>query len=172
MADWFSRITSSAFGGLLDSIGNIFDRFTLDKEEKAQLKLEMEKLLQAAESELEQTMRTELQTKERIMVAELTQGDNYTKRARPTVVYGGLFMIFYNYSLVPLFAWILRNFSDGYLTALPQLPLPSEFWYAWGGIVATWSVGRTMERRGSANNLVGIVTGNKPVAKKPSLFDE
>lgn len=172
MADWFTRLTSSAFGGLLDSVGNLVDRFTLDKEEKAQLKLEMEKLLAGAESELEQTMRAELQAKERILVAELSQGDNYTKRARPTVVYVGLGAIVFNYCVAPLVGWGIVEFAPGYVNALPELVLPPEFWYAWGGIVATWSVGRTMERRGSNNNLVSIVTGSKPTAKKPSLFDE
>ena len=46
--------------------------------------------------------------------------------------------------------------------------LPAEFWYAWGGVVATWSIGRTMERRGATNNLVNVITGSKA---RPSILE-
>jgi hypothetical protein len=170
MANFFTKLLTPAFGGLMTGVADIFDRFTLDKEEKAQFMMEFEKLAQMAESELEETMRAELQAKERILVAELNQGDSYTKRARPTVVYVGLGAIVFNYCLAPLIGWGIQEWSPNYISDLPELILPAEFWYAWGGIVATWSVGRTMERRGSNNNLVRIVTGE--TNKKPSLFDD
>ncbi len=152
MAGWMSKIFSSGLGELAEKVGGVADRFIHSKDEQAQFKLDMETLLQKAGSELEQTMRTELQSKERILVAELTQGDKYTKRARPTVVYGGLVFIAINYVLAPLVGY-------GFGIEIPTLELPKEFWYGWSGIVATWSVGRSMERRGVANNLVKIVTG-------------
>ena len=142
-------------------IADIVDKFKMTPDEKAQFNLEMETLLQKAGSELEQTMRAELGAKERILVAELTQGDTYTKRARPTVVYFGLSIIAWNYSIVPFFAGVQG-------VTLPPMPLPSEFWYAWGGVVATWSVGRSMERRGAKNNLLSLVTGSDP---KPSIIN-
>ena len=86
MANWISKILTSGLGKLGQDVANIVDQFKLTDDEKASLTLEMEKLQQKAASELEQSMRQELVTKERIMVAELTQGDTYTKRARPTVV--------------------------------------------------------------------------------------
>jgi hypothetical protein len=155
MAGWMGKIFAGGIGNLAEQLGGVADRFIHTKDEKAKFKLDMESLLQKAGSELEQTMRTELQSKERIMVAELTQGDNYTKRARPTVVYFGLAVIAWNYSIVPFLGAFIA-------TPMPLMPLPAEFWYAWGGVVATWSVGRTMERRGSKNNLLTLVTGNKP----------
>jgi hypothetical protein len=160
MANFLEKIATSGIGGLAESIAGIVDRFKLTPDEKATFQLELERLAQQAASELEQTMRTELAAKERILVAELTQGDNFTKRARPTVVYGGLAFIGFNYCLVPLAKAFLPTL------ALPDFALPEEFWYAWGGIVTTWSVGRTMERRGTKNNLVSLVTGSK---KTPSL---
>lgn len=168
MANFFEKILTPAFGGLANGIADIVDRFVQTKEEKAEVMLRFETLMQQAESELEQTMRAELQAKERILVAELQQGDSYTKRARPTVVYVGLGAIVFNYCIAPLVGWAAGEFSPTYISQLPELTLPTEFWYAWGGVVATWSVGRTMERRGSSNNLVEIVTGNK---KRPSLID-
>ena len=156
LKDWIA----GGIGALVEKGAEAADRFIQTKDEKAAFKLELEKIAQQAASELEQTMRQELQAKERIMVAELTQGDTYTKRARPTVVYFGLGVIAFNFCLIP----VVGYFATG--TEMPQLPLPAEFWYAWGGIVATWSVGRTMERRGAGNNLVNIITGSP---KKPSL---
>ena len=82
----------------------------------------------------------------------MAQGDNYTKRARPTVVYVGLAVIVLNYCIAP----IVANFSN---ITIPELSLPTEFWVAWGGIVATWSVSRTAEKRGSRNKAVKSITG-------------
>jgi len=163
-AQWLTNLLGGGLTNLAQGAANIIDQFKLTPDEKAKYNLEMEVLLQKAGSELEQSMRAELGAKERILVAELTQGDAYTKRARPTVVYFGLVVIAWNYSLIPVFGALLD-------IVLPELPLPTEFWYAWGGVVATWSVGRTMERRGSSNNLVNIVTGNKPEGSKvPSML--
>lgn len=98
---WFSRIFSGSLGSLVEQVGNVVDNFHLSAEEKQQFKLELEALLQRRDSEIEQTLRSELEAKERILVAELEQGDSFTKRARPTVVYAGLGFIFFNYGLVP-----------------------------------------------------------------------
>jgi len=154
-----SSILTGGLSKIMDSGGALVDRFVHTADEKATFKLEMEALLQKAGSELEETMRTELQTKERIMVAELTQGDLYTKRARPTLVYFGMLIIMINYAIAP----ILASMMDIHL---PSLDLPEEFWWAWGGTVGTWSVGRSMERRGVKNNLMTIING-----KSPSLID-
>ena len=162
MAGFLKKLIGSGIGGLAENIAGIVDRFKLTPDEKAAFEIELERLAQQAASELEQTMRAELGAKERILVAELNQGDNYTKRARPTVVYGGLAFIGFNYSIAPLL-----NALPAINGAIPELTLPAEFWYAWGGIVSTWSIGRTMERRGAKNNLVSLVTGSK---KEPSLL--
>jgi len=98
-------------------------------------------------------MRAELQAKERILVAELTQGDSYTKRARPTVVYAGLAFIFINYCLVPIIGKL-------FAVDIPELSLPKAFWAGWSGIVATWSVGRSFEKRGASNRFVRAITGS------------
>ena len=150
-------LLSSLIGGgvsdIVTSVGNVVDKFTLTGEEKQQFKLEMEALLQKRDSEIEQTFRQELESKERVLVAELSQGDNYTKRARPTVVYVGLGFILFNYCLVPALSLAFGR------TASP-LELPSDFWLAWGGIVATWSVGRSFEKVGINNRATRMITGS------------
>lgn len=97
--DWLTKIFGGSIGTIVEQVGGVVDKFHLSGEEKQRFKLELESLLQKRDSEIEETMRAELQAKERILVAELTQGDSYTKRARPTVVYAGLAFIFLNYCL-------------------------------------------------------------------------
>lgn len=151
MIGWLSKIVGGTTKDVANGIGGIIDQFHTSDEEKQKAKLEIEKLLQQDRNQLQESLRAELQAKERILVAELSQGDNYTKRARPTVVYAGLGFIFFNYVIAPIF------FMPGYL----PISLPLEFWAAWGGIVGTWSVGRTFEKRGVSNKTTSVLTGNK-----------
>lgn len=154
-----STLMGKLTGGLIQDIGNVVDKFVTTKEEKMAAQLELEGLLQKRDSEIEQTIRSELKAKESIIVAEMMQGDNFTKRARPTVVYVGLGAIIFNYCIVPL----VQTFTSAPVAAFD---LPTEFWAAWGGIVATWSIGRSAEKRGSRNKVTSFITGNKG-----SLFD-
>lgn len=153
--------------GLVDSLANVADRFIETDDEKAKFKLEAAELIQDRDSELEQTLRKELEAKERMLVAELNQGDSYTKRARPTVVYAGLIFIFINYVFFPLLGRISQAFGVE-VDAGPLADLPPDFWYAWGGICATWSIGRTFERRGQTNRVTSVITGSQ---KPSSLLD-
>lgn len=165
---WFSNLFSGSVGSLVKSIGDVADRFIETPDEKAKFALEVEQLLQKRDSEVEQTIRKELESKERVLVAELNQGDSYTKRARPTVVYAGLSFIGLNYVVFPLlarFAHILGLEVD----ASPLADLPTEFWVAWGGICSSWVIGRSVEKRGVNHPLASQVTGSK--APKSGLLD-
>ena len=161
---WIGEKIASGVSGLVSSIGGVADRFIQTPDEKAAFKLEVETLIQKRDSEIEQTIRAELQAKERILVAELNQGDNFTKRARPTVVYAGLVFIFINYVLFPLFS-LVATVLDAKIEVEPLADLPTQFWVAWGGICATWSIGRSMEKRGTQNAATHAITGNKTNSK-------
>jgi hypothetical protein len=156
---WFSKIIGGGLGTLVEQVGGVVDKFHLSGEEKQRFKLELESLLQKRESEMESTLRSQLQAKERILVAELQQGDSYTKRARPTVVYVGLGFIFFNYCLVPLIAHLSGNQQAGL-----KMDLPPGFWAGWSGIVATWSVGRTFEKKGVHNRWTRAITGSRSIS--------
>lgn len=157
---WLGKIFAGGAGSLIESVGNVADRFITTDDERQEFKLEIEALLQRRDSEIEQTIRAELAAKERILVAELKQGDAYTKRARPTVVYVGLAFIGLNYIFMPLFSRVAALFTDVPIDTGPLADLPMEFWAAWGGICATWSIGRTAEKRGSRHPAVEAITGN------------
>lgn len=160
---WLSDLFTSGVGDLVDKVGATVDRFHLSGEEKQRFKLELRRLFQQRQAEVEQTIRKNLEARERVLVAELAQGDNYTKRARPTVVYGGLVMIGINYVIIPFLASVFGA------EAMQPMQLPTEFWAAWGGVVATWSIGRSLEKANMSNGLSRMVTG---ASKRSALLDE
>ena len=164
---WFTKLFSGGVSDVVDSIGEFADKFIETPDEKSAFKLEVENLLKKRESEIEQTLRQELESKERILVAELNQSDNYTKRARPTVVYAGLGFIAINYVLFPLIGRITNAFGVE-MDVSPLANLPTEFWVAWGGVCATWSIGRTLEKKGKQSTATQVITGSKP---KLTLLD-
>lgn len=172
---WLSNLLGGSAGNIIAEVGNVADKFHLSGEEKQQFKLEVEALLQKRDSEIEQTVRKELEAKERVLVAELAQGDNYTKRARPTVVYFGLGLIFLNYCLVPGIQFLRGKATAqcGQGAAATEcaitsgIQLPSEFWWAWGGIVGTWAIGRSLEKTGASNRAVRAITGSAAINSEP-----
>ena len=139
--------------GIIEGIGGVVDKFVTTGEEKHEMKLQLEAVVTQRMQMLADQANTEMEAKSKILQAELHQGDGYTKRARPTVVYMGLAFIGFNYCLIPL----VQQFAG--ITVAP-FELPQEFWYGWSGIVATWSVGRSLERRGVKSKAVATITGN------------
>lgn len=152
MGNWVSNIIGGSIGEVVSKIGNTIKQFIPNDVDRMKAQGEIEKILQTRDADIETTIRQELSSKEKILIAELQQGDNYTKRARPTLVYTGLAVIIYNYCAVPTIQM---------LNGLPVVPfqLPTEFWVAWGGVVGTWVVGRSMEKRGIKNKAVSLITG-------------
>lgn len=149
----FNKLFGKGITEVVSSVGDVIDRFTLSKEEKQEFKLEMQSSLMKLESELEETYRKELDARQEIIKAEMAQGDSYTKRARPTIVYAGIVFIFLVYVLVPVIAYI------GGADQMPQIELPNEFWWAWGTVVGVYGVGRSAEKMGVTNKLTNFITG-------------
>ncbi len=149
-------IIASLFGAtagkVINSIGGVLGRFIESPEQRRAAELEIANLIQARDSELEQTIRSEMDAKARVLEAELKQDDNFTKRARPTVVYAGLVLVTVNNVILP---WVSHFTGD----APPSIEIPGVFWTAWAGICATWVIGRTAEKRGAGNQLTRLITG-------------
>ena len=151
-----SKLFSGGVSDVVDSVGGILDKFTLSKEEKAEIKMEMQSRLIQVENELEKTYRKELDTRADIIKSEMTQGDSYTKRARPTIVYAGLLFIFIVYVLVPVIAYISGTPNE----RLPVISLPDEFWWAWATVVGVYGAGRSAEKLGVTNKITNLATGS------------
>lgn len=140
-------------GGVLGELGKIIKTFVTTDKDRLELQSKMEEILQKRDSEIEQTIRAEMSAKEKILVAELSQGDNYTKRARPTILYSGVVFIAINNVIFPIV-----SFFSG--MGVPHIELPAEFWWTWGGISSTYVIGRSAEKRGVRNKLTSLITGN------------
>jgi hypothetical protein len=155
---WLGDIFSGGASGIINGLTDSIDKFVTTGDEKNAFKLEVERVVNTRMAMAAQAADTEMEAKERVLVAELNQSDNYTKRARPSVVYMGLIFIGFNYCLMPL----MQQFAG--ITVAP-FELPSEFWYGWSGIVATWSLGRTAEKIGIKNKATETITGSGSLLK-------
>lgn len=155
------NIGSLLGGGLADTIKAVVGTFRLSPEKKAELEAaisENEHLIRMKEYELQvRGMKMEAATidaQKSIIVAEMQQSDAYTKRARPTIVYAGLLAIFLAHIIMPYISHFTRN-------TVPNISLPTDFWYVWGAVCSVWFVGRTLERKGIGGNAVRKINGDK-----------
>ena len=139
---------------ILPEVTGLIDTLHTSGEEKAEAKLKLQRLLMEKDSMIEETAREEMRLQKATITAELQQGDLFTKRARPTVVYTGLVVMAINYCLAPIVFIILDR-------PLVQIEMPAEFWMAWSGVVSIWSIGRSAERRGAQGKALNVITGGK-----------
>lgn len=154
-----SGILGGTVGKIIGEIRGVIDDFHQSDDERDETMLAVEAIVTARLTEAETTLRTEITAKSAIMVAEMNQEDKYTKRARPTIVYAGLVLIFADF-IVRVVAFFF----------VPDLPTPSgfvevAFLATWGSVCGVYSIGRTAEKRGVVNRTVSAITG----AARPAL---
>ncbi|MFH1885159.1 MAG: holin family protein [Pseudomonadota bacterium] len=153
-------IDLTGVGSVADLATSILDKVWPDKMsggERAAAQLAVQQLVQAREDSL-------LNAQRDIMVAELSQGDAYTKRARPSIVYMGLAFIGLVHVILPMVAWVVLVSTGKPLTGMPTVALPGEFWAAWGGVCSVWVIGRSLEKKsagGLAGRAAGLITGSR-----------
>lgn len=164
------KLTDVLGGSLLDGFSKIISNFKLSPEKKAEMEAAFranETVIQKAEIELDaaiqETIRSEINAKKDIMVAEIQSGSAYVRNARPSIIYTGLAVIVLNHCLLP---WIAHCTGHG----IPDIQLPLAFRTAWGGITGTFVIGRTVERRGTTNKLIQMMTGNKALENPAKIF--
>lgn len=163
---WLKSLFSASAGGFVKDVSEAVKPFITTKGDILQLENVLEALLQKRDSEIEETIRSELGSKERIMVAELTQDDKWTKRARPILLYSGVVFTALNHSLIPLSAKLIGVFTATEINAQDWVfELPEYYWIAWGGAASLYTIGRSAEKRGIRNRVVSAITGNKYQSK-------
>lgn len=152
----------TGIGSIADFAKGVIDRLwppAANPEERLKASLELEKLL----SDRENTM---VHAKAAIMTAEMNQEDKYTKRGRPTIIYAGLAFIGLVHVVFPILAWYALMVMGKPLD-MPSISLPDEFWWAWGGAVSIYIMGRTSEKSdGEPGGLLGRMYGMIVGAKK------
>lgn len=140
----------TGLGSIADLAKTLVDKIfppSLDPKDKAEAQIKLQEVLQAREAAV-------IQTQKEIIVSEMTQEDKFTKRARPMIVYAGLFFIFLVHVFLPCLAFSTDK-------PIPLLSLPEEFWWAWGGVCSIWVIGRSTEKRGASGELLSMVMGSK-----------
>lgn len=140
---FLDKIFGGTVGSVIKEVGDVADKFITTGEERQAFRLKVEEVLNARFAKAEETAQAEINAKRDIIVAELTQGDKYTKRARPTIVYVGLLMALFNYTLAPFISAMVGK-------AIPLLTIPPEFWTIWGGVCGLYVWKRTQEKAGEA----------------------
>lgn len=146
----------TGLGSLAELAKGLVDRYlppAATEQEKIAAQIQIQQMLEVREA-------TVLEAQKAVMIAEMQQGDAYTKRARPTIVYAGLAAIGLVHVLLPITAWIALTISGKPLTSMPDIKLPADFWAAWGGVCAVWSIGRDAARGGVVNKVVSMITGS------------
>ena len=116
-----------------------------DPNEKLKAQAVLAKMVEERETSI-------VEAKKDIIVAEMQQGDEFTKRARPMIVYCGLFFIFLVHVALPFIAFFSGR-------PMPELKLPQEFWWAWGGVCSIWVIGRSAEKAKAGGKLVDMIVG-------------
>ncbi len=154
--NFLTKLLGGSASNIIDSLSNTVDKFTLSKQEKQEFKLELQQKLLEADRLAAQNYQKELETRADIIKAEMAQGDLYTKRARPTIVYVGLLFIFIVHVLVPSISY----FCSASFNPDKTVQLPEAFWWAWSSVVGIYGVGRTAEKYGAVNKLTQLMTGS------------
>lgn len=145
----------TGIGSIARLAGDLVGRFfppAMSQQDKAVAQLEIERMLEARETALIDMQRS-------VITAEMAQGDNFTKRARPSIVYFGLAAIGLVHVLLPMIAWLTLTITGQALTGMPTITLPTEFWYTWGGVCSIWVIGRSAEKRGRSGEMLSLITG-------------
>jgi len=147
----------STMGSVADLVQGFMDRLwpkSASETERMGVAMQLQQLLENRESSI-------LDAQKAIITAEMSQGDSYTKRARPTIVYFGLVAIGLVHVVLPVLAWLVLSISGKPLTNMPTIALPAEFWATWGGVCGVWILGRSAEKSGVTSKVVNMITGSK-----------
>ena len=136
---------------------------------QSSFKLEVQRLINEREKQIHDTYKHEINASKEIIVAELQQSDNFTKRARPTVIYAGLLFI-----LLEMFG--VRIGILNYFNMSPELidsstAIFNSFLYMWGAIAGAYALGRSVEKRGISNTVTKLATGSAPQRSKVAAED-
>jgi hypothetical protein len=127
-------------GTFLDSVKGIISQFHMSPEDKAKLQAQIEQEKDVfAQAENDYNARLNDIAGQNIR-AEAQSGDNYTRRARPSVIWIGLFVIVWNYC-GPY--QIINHYAH---LGLTSVDLPQWFWESWGVICTGYVFNRTAEK--------------------------
>lgn len=160
MANWISKIMASGVTEAAERIGGVVNEFAANHTGKKERDVKIMQILADQGNAQISLVSKELDVRSKIMIAELTQDDKWTKRARPMIIYTGLV------------GAILEGFEKIPFTEM-QFQLSPDFWKGWTIAVGIYALGRSAEKVGATGGLGKMaewVTGNKK--KRKSLLED
>lgn len=143
---------------VLDGVNTLIGQFHISPEEKAQAQQAIaDAAAKAQQAAQDYDVQLNTIAGQNIRTEESSE-DNFTRRARPAVVWMGNILIFWNYGLAPVLGakWHWQ----------PVL-IPDAFWWTWGTVVTGYVFSRSTEKIAqlpgdSQINLAGLLkVGNK-----------
>lgn len=147
-----ANIFKGTAGTVVKEIAGAIDEYKLTKEERAELELKTQEIILGHFSTLQNSVQARYAAVRGIIEAEMQQGDAFTKRARPMVVYVGL-------------ALFVVEYLAGWLCTANGWPVPpkinEEFIFAWAGVVGVWSLGRSYEKVKGPGGVSTFATGSR-----------
>jgi len=120
-------IIGTIIEGAATAIGGLLDGIIGDKTKRDEAKAQVSLILASQFGQMEETYRTELETQKAIIVAELEQGDTYTKRARPSVIYAGLAAVVLGASAVEVHIRTAPGFGPDAAASLTQEQITQNY---------------------------------------------
>lgn len=135
MALWDSLISP-----IIGQVSNLVAQFHLSPEQKQQFDAQMAQLQQSAQQQANDYEVKLNDIAGQNIRAEADSGDNYTRRARPSVIWFGLLFILWDYCVLPTLVTL-----DTHLR-LPEVLLPQWFWEVWGVVVTGYVFARSTEK--------------------------
>jgi len=149
--NWLTKLTGSGVTEIAKQGAELYEKIAAGHLGKKELSLELEKIAAAQFEEVSHEVIAELGAKERIIIAELQQGDAFTKRARPAVVYSGPIIFFALMLIHYISIWMGHP-------APPAPPYTEWYLSAWAGYGSVYAVGRTIEKRGTGGRVGEIAS--------------
>lgn len=150
--EWLTGLLQG--GKVLEGAKALISEFHLAPDEKLKFELELQRLLAQRDTEIETTLRQQLESREKIIVAEMQTGDKVTRWARPGIVWAGLLYMGLTNVLIPAIAFFTGR-------GMPEFKMDQQFWDAWTIVVSVWAGGRSLEKMGVKNPIVNAVSGGK-----------
>ena len=91
------------------------------------------------DAQVEESIRTQLETRARIIESDNKSGDKWTRRARPSVVYSGIAMFGIEFIVRVIAVFSKIDLPDSTLVPEPMI-------YSWTVVSSVWAGGRTIEK--------------------------
>jgi len=147
---------------LIGGIGSVVGKFVQDPNQAGELNAAIEQYAHEKWTAEEASFQRVIEAKEHVMIAELQQGDPYTKRTRPLILRRGFYMIMCAYGWMIAVRPLLVSFGMD----IPEPPdlaiaLFEKFVYTWSALTGTYILGRGAEKVGAGGKIISMITGSK-----------